>query len=135
MRQGSSRRKFLATSVGATVGSVLLPRRILGSPSAFLQQVASASPSGTTIQATTRTLDINGKAAKVLGLLQLDGTQGMNAVVGRALSTLPVSDLTVENPPLEEVMSELFARHRGGANGGGANGGGADGGPRDGAGA
>ncbi|HSY21391.1 MAG TPA: ATP-binding cassette domain-containing protein [Polyangiaceae bacterium] len=59
----------------------------------------------------------------------------VNAVVGRALSTLPVSDLTVENPPLEEVMSELFARHRGGANGGGANGGGADGGPRDGAGA
>ncbi len=36
----------------------------------------------------------------------------VNDVVGRALSRLPVSDLTVENPPLEEVMSELFARHR-----------------------
>ena len=36
----------------------------------------------------------------------------VNAVVGRALATLPVSDLTVENPPLEEVMSELFARGR-----------------------
>jgi ABC-2 type transport system ATP-binding protein len=34
----------------------------------------------------------------------------VNAVVSRALSTLPVSDLTVENPPLEEVMSEVFAR-------------------------
>ena len=33
-------------------------------------------------------------------------------VVGRALATLPVADLTVENPPLEEVMSELFARSR-----------------------
>ena len=30
----------------------------------------------------------------------------------RALSSLPVKDLTVENPPLEEVMSELFARSR-----------------------
>jgi len=40
--------------------------------------------------------------------------ENVNAVVTRALSQLPVSDLTVENPPLEEVMSELFARGRGG---------------------
>ena len=33
-------------------------------------------------------------------------------VVGRALASLPVKDLTVENPPLEEVMSELFERSR-----------------------
>jgi ABC-type uncharacterized transport system ATPase subunit len=33
-------------------------------------------------------------------------------VVSRALATLPVADLTVESPPLEEVMSELFARSR-----------------------
>jgi ABC-2 type transport system ATP-binding protein len=37
----------------------------------------------------------------------------VNAVVGRALAQLPVSDLTVENPPLEEVMSEVFARGHG----------------------
>jgi ABC-2 type transport system ATP-binding protein len=36
----------------------------------------------------------------------------VNLAVGRALSTLPVVDLNVENPPLEEVMSELFARSR-----------------------
>ncbi len=36
--------------------------------------------------------------------------EAVNAVVSRALAHLPVSDLTVENPPLEEVMSELFAR-------------------------
>ena len=36
----------------------------------------------------------------------------VNAVVGRALASLPVVDLTVENPPLEEVMSELFSRSR-----------------------
>jgi ABC-2 type transport system ATP-binding protein len=36
----------------------------------------------------------------------------VNAVVGRALAALPVSDLTVESAPLEEVMSELFARSR-----------------------
>jgi len=38
--------------------------------------------------------------------------QALQATVSRALATLPVSDLTVENPPLEEVMSELFTRHR-----------------------
>jgi ABC-2 type transport system ATP-binding protein len=32
--------------------------------------------------------------------------------VAKALATLPVSDLTVENPPLEEVMKELFARNK-----------------------
>jgi ABC-2 type transport system ATP-binding protein len=37
----------------------------------------------------------------------------VNRVVTRALTTLPVSDLTVESPPLEEVMSELFARSKG----------------------
>jgi ABC-2 type transport system ATP-binding protein len=36
----------------------------------------------------------------------------VNRVVTQVLAQLPVSDLTVENPPLEEVMSELFARHR-----------------------
>ncbi len=32
--------------------------------------------------------------------------------VSRLLSALPVADLTVEDPPLEEVMKELFARSR-----------------------
>ena len=34
----------------------------------------------------------------------------VNRVLAEALARLPVSDLTVEAPPLEEVMSELFAR-------------------------
>jgi len=34
----------------------------------------------------------------------------VNRVVTQALAQLPVTDLTVENPPLEEVMSELFSR-------------------------
>jgi ABC-2 type transport system ATP-binding protein len=34
----------------------------------------------------------------------------VNRVLAEALAKLPVSDLTVEAPPLEEVMSELFAR-------------------------
>jgi ABC-2 type transport system ATP-binding protein len=38
--------------------------------------------------------------------------EAVNATVTRALATLPVRDLTVENAPLEEVMSELFARSR-----------------------
>jgi ABC-2 type transport system ATP-binding protein len=36
----------------------------------------------------------------------------VSATVSRALAHLPVKDLTVENPPLEEVMSELFAGTR-----------------------
>ncbi len=41
----------------------------------------------------------------------------VSATVSRALAHLPVKDLTVENPPLEEVMSELFAgNHPAGTN-------------------
>jgi ABC-2 type transport system ATP-binding protein len=36
----------------------------------------------------------------------------VSGAVGRMLGALPVSDLTVEDPPLEEVMSELFRANR-----------------------
>jgi len=36
--------------------------------------------------------------------------EAVSTTVSRALAHLPVKDLTVENPPLEEVMSELFSR-------------------------
>lgn len=40
--------------------------------------------------------------------------EAVNATVSRALGALPVLDLTVENAPLEEVMSELFAESKSG---------------------
>jgi ABC-2 type transport system ATP-binding protein len=46
-----------------------------------------------------------------LAVLQVAQDQ-VNAAVSRALASLPVSDLNVEDPPLEEVMSELFSRSR-----------------------
>lgn len=49
------------------------------------------------------------EAAEVV--LQVTPDQ-LQDVITRALSTLPVTDLTVEAPPLEEVMSELFSRGR-----------------------
>jgi ABC-2 type transport system ATP-binding protein len=38
--------------------------------------------------------------------------ESLQAAVARALSTLPLRDLTVEDPPLEEVMRDLFAQER-----------------------
>jgi ABC-2 type transport system ATP-binding protein len=43
--------------------------------------------------------------------LQVDERQ-LRDTVSRALDELPVADLTIEQAPLEEVMSELFARSR-----------------------
>jgi ABC-2 type transport system ATP-binding protein len=37
---------------------------------------------------------------------------GLQAAVSRALSSLPLRDLSVEDPPLEEVMRDLFAQGR-----------------------
>jgi ABC-2 type transport system ATP-binding protein len=36
----------------------------------------------------------------------------VSAAVARLLAALPVADLTVEDPPLEEVLSELFRTSR-----------------------
>jgi ABC-2 type transport system ATP-binding protein len=36
----------------------------------------------------------------------------LNVVVRDALAALPVVDLTIEDPPLEEVMRELFSAQR-----------------------
>jgi ABC-2 type transport system ATP-binding protein len=38
--------------------------------------------------------------------------EAVSSTITRALSSLPVTDLTVENAPLEEVMSELFAENK-----------------------
>ena len=38
--------------------------------------------------------------------------EAVNTTISRALAGLPVTDLTVENAPLEEVMSELFAENK-----------------------
>ena len=40
------------------------------------------------------------------------GAADVSAAVSRILAALPVADLTVEDPPLEEVMSELFRSSR-----------------------
>ena len=49
--------------------------------------------------------------ADAQAVLRVPGDQ-VASVVGRLLSSLPVTDLTVEEPPLEEVMSELFRGQR-----------------------
>ncbi len=38
--------------------------------------------------------------------------EALQGAVARALSSLPLTDLTVEDPPLEEVMRDLFAQGR-----------------------
>jgi FtsP/CotA-like multicopper oxidase with cupredoxin domain len=84
MGQEVSRRKFLSTSFGAVVGSALLPRPSFADAPYFLQQAppqTQPTSLATTIQATKRTLEINGKAATVMGLLQPNGAQGMSSVV------------------------------------------------------
>ncbi|MCL2625826.1 MAG: ATP-binding cassette domain-containing protein [Cystobacterineae bacterium] len=43
-------------------------------------------------------------------ILQL-GLGEVSEVLGQLLTRFAIKDLTVENPPLEEVMSELFSKH------------------------
>lgn len=72
-----SRRRFLAASAAAgalgAVPSLLLPRGAA---------LAAAEPM-TAIRATTRVIDVNGRAATVFGLVQPDGTPGLVVDAGR----------------------------------------------------
>ncbi|HSB21042.1 MAG TPA: ATP-binding cassette domain-containing protein [Anaeromyxobacteraceae bacterium] len=66
-----------------------------------------------------------GELARFGEVLSTSGTQAVirvsaaevSGAVGRMLAALPVADLTVEDPPLEEVMSELFSASRKAAEG------------------
>ncbi|TIW85201.1 MAG: copper oxidase, partial [Mesorhizobium sp.] len=66
--QSISRRQFLASTVAAGAAGIVLP---LINPRA----VQAASPS--IIRADTRVIDVAGRAAKVFGLVQPDGTHGL----------------------------------------------------------
>ena len=64
--------------------------------------------------------DITALGGRVLSregnCLTLSVAQGdLHAVVSTALAKLPVDDLNVEDPPLEEIMADLFAQNKGAA--------------------
>ena len=96
MSQEASRRQFLSTSLSTLVGSVLLTDRGSADPPYFLQQAKTPPASmATSIRATKRTLEINGKAADVMGLLQPNGTQGIGSVVNDPFQVTLDNQLTV----------------------------------------
>jgi FtsP/CotA-like multicopper oxidase with cupredoxin domain len=78
-----SRRCFLA-SAGALTATAFLN----------LKSYADAFPT-TKLQATTRTLEINGKAATVMGVQQPDGTQGLVSNVNQPFRVLVENKLSV----------------------------------------
>ncbi len=60
--------------------------------------------------------DLDALGARVVSLSDAEAViqahgEAMTRVVAAALAALPVVDLRVEDPPLEEVLSELFTRH------------------------
>jgi len=94
MGSGFSRRQFLNTSIGALVGSAVLADRGFATPP-FVPPADTAASKTTIIRATKRTLDINGKAAPALGLLQPNGTQGMSCVVDELFNVRLDNELDV----------------------------------------
>jgi FtsP/CotA-like multicopper oxidase with cupredoxin domain len=96
MSQPTSRRQFLSTSFGALAGGMMLSDRSFAGVLPFLQQAAPPPElATTTIRAMKRTLDINGKAADVMGLLQPNGTQGMSTKVNAPFQVTLENQLAV----------------------------------------
>ena len=85
-----SRREFLA-SASAGFASMALANRTANALDLF----QSSKPAPIQLQAITRTLDINGKAATVMGLAQANGTQGLESVVNQSFRVVLENKLTV----------------------------------------
>jgi FtsP/CotA-like multicopper oxidase with cupredoxin domain len=86
-----SRRSFVASG-GACAGAALLGcRGQASSPSAENTQASNA----TRLQAKSRTLEINGRAATLMGLEQANGKQGLSFIVGQPFNVLLENQLSV----------------------------------------
>jgi FtsP/CotA-like multicopper oxidase with cupredoxin domain len=99
VNQESSRRQFLVSSLYGLAGSAVLPNvslaELLRFTAADQARAADSVQTSTTLQVTPRTLEINGKAANVMGLLQPNGTQGMTSVVNLPFRVVLENKLTV----------------------------------------
>jgi FtsP/CotA-like multicopper oxidase with cupredoxin domain len=101
MSHRASRRQFLGTSLATLAGSLLLPNHGDAATTYLFQsaeKVAASPP--TIIRAMKRTIEINGKAADVLGLLQPNGTQGLSTSVNELFQVV-----------IENQLPELTAIH------------------------
>jgi FtsP/CotA-like multicopper oxidase with cupredoxin domain len=99
MKLRLSRRQFLYSSAaGVAAGASFCDRssaEVLNFLTSSASEAKKSAASTTTIQATKRTLDINGKAASVMGLLQPNGTQGMTSVVNQQFRVVLENKLPV----------------------------------------
>ncbi len=93
MARDLSRRSFIA-SAGICVATELLTRTVRADGLHLAQQEQGPS-AATTLQATTRTLEINGKSANVFGLLQPGGAQGYASTVNLPFNVILENKLSV----------------------------------------
>ncbi len=80
MRDGLtfSRRRFLASAAATGLVGLTVSSRFPA-----VRSAAAVEPEPTVLRAATRNIDVNGKPAKVFGLLQPDGTSGLVLPAGR----------------------------------------------------
>ncbi len=90
-----SRRRFVSASLGALAASVLSKDQGFADAPLFPQGETSATSTTTIIRAMKRTLEVNGKAADVLGLLQPNGKQGMSCVANELFNVRLENQLPV----------------------------------------
>ena len=83
-----NRRNFMGSVAGLAAGTAFAGWPKLGA--------AAAGSEAIKLAATTRSLDVNGKAAKVFGLLQPDGTHGLRLMAGEDFNVLLNNDVGAE---------------------------------------
>jgi len=85
----SRRRMLQLTSASVTLGA-------LGSRRALALQAAQAADEPTTLRAFNRTIEVNGKPARMLGIEQADGTWGLTGEKGGRFQVKLINELGTE---------------------------------------
>jgi FtsP/CotA-like multicopper oxidase with cupredoxin domain len=86
-----SRRAFAAWGAACASGALLDARTSVGQ----LLKALNAAPEQTVIQATKRSIEVNGKTATMMGLQQSDGKHGLSLVVNQPFDVLLENKLLV----------------------------------------
>src|ERR1700722_7193136 len=86
-----SRRAFAAWGASCASGALLDARTSVGQ----LLKALNAAPEQTVIQATKRSIEVNGKTATMMGLQQSDGKHGLSLVVNQPFDVLLENKLLV----------------------------------------
>ena len=111
MARGFSRRSFLV-SAGAGLGTKFLASGKCAEARHLLAQEPQqqSAANGVTLQAVMRSVEVDGRAATVMGLLEPNGVQGLTSTVNQPFEVTLENKLSVPQPSTGTASTHRITR-------------------------